>query len=396
MPDRALPSSKLARLAELGGLLLIAFELLRIAVKAARLQWDFRVYLAAARAALAGLDPYRLENLIAVSRHAVPLPFLYPPLGLLPFLPLALLPGRVALAAWLSLKVSLLVALVILWKRVFVPRAGWFAIAAVAVFGSNAAALWDLRSGNVGLVEAFLLWAALACYVRGRRGAFAALVVAAAMFKLAPAVFLLLLLVPAGGQPARPRLLGAALGALLVLVLAPLWVGPLAHGREFLTNLGGDFPVGEANPSALAFFQTLLRPAGSTALSGAAALCWAAYVGLLLLVSARGLRALWRAQDPCAWAVAAVALYLLISPRPMAYGFVLGGGALVALIRHAAPGALARAGLVAIVSAQGVLWALQWQWPGMVTSHAPWLVLLALWLAALAAPRPGDLQARID
>jgi hypothetical protein len=109
-------------------------------------------------------------------------------------------------------------------------------------------------------------------------------------------------------------------------------------------------------------------------------------------VSARGLIALWRKADPCAWTIAAVALDLLLSPRPMAYGFVLGGGAVVALIRHVAPGAMTRAGLVAIAVAQGVLWAFQQPWTGTIAAHAPFLVLLALWLLALAAPRPGSLQ----
>jgi alpha-1,2-mannosyltransferase len=392
MRDRAASSSTLLRIANALGVAVVAAELLRIAVRGVRLQWDFKIYLEAARAAARGLDPYRIESLVEVARRPVSLPFLYPPVALLPFLALASVPLPAALALWMALKVFLLAFLVILWKRVFVPGASWFTIALVSVFASNAAALWDLRSGNVALIEAALTWSGLACYVAGRRGAFAALVVLAALFKLAPAAFLLLLLVPTRGQPPRPKLFALALGALAALVFVPLVVGPGAHWSGFLGGLGGDFPVGEANPSLLALLVSVLRSPGGATLPPLALALWAACVVALLALSARGLRALWRDQDPCAWAIAAVALDLLVSPRPMAYGFVLGGGAVVALIRRVATGALARAGLVVIAVAQGVLWAFQQPWTGTIAAHAPFFVLLALWLLALVNPRPGRLQ----
>jgi hypothetical protein len=374
---------------ELLGTAAVAALVLKSALRALHLQWDFRVYLAAARAALLGLDPYRVESLARVSARPVTLPFLYPPIALVPFTLLARLPEPVALAAWMGVKLVLLAGLVVLWKRVFVPGASWLLVAAVAVLGSNGAALWDLRAGNVALVEAFLVWSALAFWVRGRRGAFAALVVLAALFKLAPAAFLLLLLVPAGGQRPRPDLFVPSL-----VLLAALTFGPLAFlgWRGFLGRLGGDFPVGEANPSALALLVSYLRAPGETGVPRLALLLWSAFALGLLSLSWGGLRRLWRAQDPCAWAIAAVALDLLLSPRPMAYGFVLGGGALVALIRYIAPGALARAGLAAIAVAQGILGALQQPWTGTLLVHAPFLLLLALWLLARFAPRCGEMQ----
>jgi alpha-1,2-mannosyltransferase len=383
-------------LARFLGTLAVAAYVARVAWRAARLQWDFKVYLEAAHAAAQGLDPYRVENLVAVSGRPVSLPFLYPPVALLPFLALARLPETAALALWMGLKILLLAGLVVLWKRVFVPRASWFLVALVTVFGSNGAALWDLRSGNVALVEAALIWSALAFWVRGRRGAFAALVVLAALFKLAPAAFLLLLLVPAGGQRPRPGLCALALAALGLLAFGPLLVGPASGWRGFLGGLGGDFPVGEANPSALALLVTYLRAPGEGGVPQWALVLWAAFVVALLIASLGGLRRLWRAQDPCAWAIAAVALYLLVSPRPMAYGFALGGGALVGLILHVAPGALARWGLAAIATAQGILWSFQQPWAGTLAVHAPFLVLLALWLLARFAPAGRRLQAAPD
>ncbi|MEP7028719.1 MAG: glycosyltransferase 87 family protein [Candidatus Eisenbacteria bacterium] len=387
MRDRTAATGLILRLANLAGGLAVAGYTGFMAARGVRLQWDFRVYLAAAQAAHAGLDPYVVENLVRVSGRPVPLAFLYPPAALLSFLALAAMPQPVALALWMSFKLLLLAGLVVLWKRVFVQDAGWFPLALVAVFGSNAAALWDLRSGNVALVEAALIWSALACFVAGRRRGFAALIVIAAVCKLAPALFLLLLLVPTSGQRARPKLLAAALAALGAIVFVPMWMGPAATWRGFLGASYGAFPVNEANPSALGFLVE--RFGGVTP---AVVALWLAYLAALALLLARPLRRLARERDACAWAIAAVAIYLAAHPRPMAYGWVLGGGALVALIRAAAPGGLARAGLVALVLAQGVLWAFQQPWTGTLAGYMPVILLLALAALAAAAPRSGILQ----
>ena len=378
----------LERAVNLLGVTLVLAELLRIATRGVRLQWDFRVYLEAARAALAGFDPYRVENLIGISGRPIPLPFLYPPAALAPFLALAALQEPAALALWMGLKVLLVTFLVVLWKRVFVPRAGWFTVALVAVFGSNAAALWDLRSGNVALVEAALIWGGLACFVAGRRRAFAALIVLAATFKLAPAAFLLLLLVPTRGARARPGLLAAAVLALGAIVFLPLAAGPAAHWRGFLGgSLGGAFPVGAANPSGFAYLAERLGGVSALVIG-----CWLGWLLGLGLLSGGTLRALGRAGDARAWSIAAVALYMVAHPRPMAYGWVLAGGALVALIRAGAPTPIARAGLVLLVCGQGLLWALQIASDAPIVVYAPVLFGAGLWLLASLQGAAGILQ----
>ena len=362
--------------------------LVRAAVRSAHLQWDFRVYLEAAHAARAGLDPYVLENLHAVSGKPALLPFLYPPAALLPFLALSTLPESAALALWAGFKVALASFLVVLWKRVFLPGAPWSVLALVAVFGANAAALWDVRSGNVGLVEAALVWAGLAGFVRGRPTLFATLVVLAATFKLAPAAFLLLLLVPVDGGRPRPGLFALALAAVVAIAFLPVHVGPAAHWHNVLHVVPGALPAGEANPSVLAFLAERLRAPGGPALSPLALALWAGYAIALLAVSARGLRSL----DACGLALASVGLFLLLSPRPMAYGWVIGGGTLVALVRRAVPGEPARAALTVLVVFQGALWAAWNPLSGALAAQLPWVVLLLLWLLARFAQAPGRMQ----
>jgi hypothetical protein len=241
-------------------LALIAAIVVMHVVAVARLQWDFHVYLRAVRIALRGWDPYSLSSAAQGGRPL--LPFVYPPITLAFFMPLALLPAKAAAAVWIALKAALLAGLIVTWWR-FVPRAGLVTVAVLGVFGWNAAALRDLEAGNMAIVEAALLWGAFACYVAGRRGPFAALVVVAACFKLAPAAYLLLLLVPAGDRPPRPAMLAAALVALAALVAGPYLIPPVSGWEPFFAHLPRSAGLGDSNPSGLALFARGLVQVGT-------------------------------------------------------------------------------------------------------------------------------------
>src|SRR5262249_36703490 len=221
-PSHAAPTAAAAwprlRLAfEIVGVALIALDLGVFAARNVTLQGDFRTYVAAAKAAWLGLDPYRPDVLGSVAGRGVA-PFGYPPVALAPFVAIGSLPYGLAATVWIVGKLALLAGLVGLWLRVFAPEAGLLPLALVAVFGWNAAALWDVRAGNVAIVECALVWSALACFVRGRRSAFAALVVVAACFKLLPAMFLLLLLVPAAESAPSLRRFAAAIAAWVAVI----------------------------------------------------------------------------------------------------------------------------------------------------------------------------------
>jgi len=380
--------SRLRGGADILGAACVLAALVYYASRGAHLQWDAKIYLAAARAARAGLDPYVLTHLTLAPGRPAALPFLYPPVALSPFLLLAQLPVPRALALWMTLHAALLVGLVVVWRRFFMPRVPWSALALVALFGSNAAALWDLRAGNVALVEALLLWTAFACFAAGRRRAFAALVVAASVFKLAPAVFLLLLLVPTARAKARPLLFAGALVGLCALVGGPFLIGPAAAWRGFLANLPSGFPVGDANPSAWAAIESGARAfvADAAWRERIVPLAWAAYAAALLAASAPWLRGAWRAGDPVRWTMGATVLYLLLAPRPMAYGFVLAGAPLL----YFAPGVFRRGGgalaFAALVSAQGLLAALSMPFGGAFGLYGAFLVLAGVWAVVLAGP----------
>jgi hypothetical protein len=379
-----------------GGLLLIALYVGTVAYHAMPVQGDFRIYLDAARAAMAGLDPYRLEDLSRAAGRPIDIGFVYPPAVLPPFIALSALPEATPFALWMALKLLCLVGLVMLWRRLVPRTVPVFALALVAAFGFNATALWDLRMGNIALIESTLIWAGLACYVAGRLFWFAALVTAAAVFKLAPIALLVLLLVPGGNAKPRPRLFIAAVAAFIAIVWGPLLVPPASRWHVLLGVLQGDAPTGEANPSAFALMLALARDfvpeprAIAIALAG-----WITLGALLVGGSARFLRATWRSGNRTAIAMAAVSLFVILHPRPMAYGFI----PLLPAPLYFAPrpltgraGALALAGLLCV---QGISSALRSPASGTVLAHAPALLAILLWAlvvvrseAGAGAPRP--------
>src|SRR5262245_8958528 len=98
------------------GVSLIALYLGVFASRNVTIQGDFRTYLLAARAAVAGLDPYRPEDLAALAGRGT-VPFVYPPITLLAFVPLAKLSFGAAAALWMGLKISLLAGLIGMWLK---------------------------------------------------------------------------------------------------------------------------------------------------------------------------------------------------------------------------------------------------------------------------------------
>ena len=372
--------------------LLLAY-VIQYAVRTRTQQWDTGTYHLAARAALAGLDPYSMEHLSSMAGGKVVFyPFVYPPIGLLPFIGLAMLPLAKALTLWISLKVVLLVGLVLLWRRV-APEIEWLPLAISAVFGFGASALWDLRAGNVGIVEAVLVWLGLAAFVRGKRGAFSAWIIAASCFKLAPAVFLLLWLAPTADRRANLKhfvISGLVLGT---LVWGPLWIGPAAHWSGFLSNVSEMFPVGPSNPSILALILTYARPAaGSEALAQSIAIGgWLVIALVILAISARWLLATWHARDARRWVFTAVWLYALLAPRPMAYGFVLAAIAPLALLPRFLDGSVGRLIVACVLCVHGVLVAADRPPATTWMQFTPVLLALTLWLLVLAGaePRPA-------
>ncbi|MBN1759019.1 MAG: DUF2029 domain-containing protein [Chitinispirillaceae bacterium] len=228
-----------------------------------RSQWDFRVYYYAAKAFLAGNNPYDLTVLREVAGRDDMYNFVYPPLTLVLFVPLTLLGFAGATVSFLLLKTVLFFCLITIWCRCFLKEkkiGGIFLL--FLLFGFNAAVFEDLKVGNISIIEQILLWGGLCCYVSGKYIRFGILVSAAASFKLLPIVFLLLLLFT--DYPKRYlytvtffMLFAAVLGS-TAIVQPALFQGFLANSSQVIGEGGA------SNPSLFTLVRIVLQRIGET------------------------------------------------------------------------------------------------------------------------------------
>jgi len=342
--------------------------------------WDTETYWYAASAAIAGLNPYDSADLSRLAHRTVGMPFLYPPATLLLFVPLTLLPVLQAAELWALAKVALLFSLFRIWRSRFLRSVHPILLLAAVVFAYNAAAVWDLKTGNIAILESILLWAGFNAYVGGRRAEFAAWVVAASLFKLFPIVFLLLLLAPSRSGLRDGRLALWAFAAWALVVFVPVFVGP-AWARDYVHQLPAERPWGTASPSALGLIDML---SGEKTTPLQAFGLWAGYALVLIACSVPVLRRLMRRGDDAERVMAAAVLFVLLMPRTMAYSYLL---ALAPSFALGAPMLRRLGGFFAvggILMAQALLApALRFDYRNPWLANLPFLMLLGLWVAFL-------------
>jgi len=393
----------------LTGMLVVAIAgyLVRMAVN----PLDFHTYYFAAAAERLGLNPYSIEALSTVARKTVA-PFLYPPVTFALFVPFTLLPLVTAAQVWLGLKLVMVAALIVVWKRWFLRDTSLALIVLVAFLGFNCAMLWDLTTGNVSVPEQFLLWTAFACYVQERRGWFVVLLAVASVFKFLPIAFLGLLFVPSKRHRQSIGLAVAGCAGFAAIVLLPGWLGlEWAHG--FVPTVPTERPLGEIAPGALGLLETWIGPvewSGGHWNKGAgfrisgnhtpdwALVLWVVYLAILLFTSRSWLRQIASRRDPALSVAVASLAFALISPRMMVYSYVLLAAPALFLVRRFFP-PWAQAIAITLFVVQGVLFFLR----GMTALRIPmasyavsvvlmnwsFLVALGLWVALALSARAG-------
>jgi hypothetical protein len=373
------------RLRPVAAILVVAVCAVYVAL-GARQPWDFETYFFAAKALREGLDPYRLASLSAAAGRPVGLPFLYPPAILLPFLPLSLLPVEAAGYVWLAIQCLLAIVLVRLWRAHFIPDAPADLLVLTALLGFNAALLWALRTGNLALFEASLLWGGFAALKRGRLSAAAALIALGGWIKVLPLAFLSLVL----AAPARARDRARAIlvaGLVLAAVslphanLLPDWAAAVER------SLAAGRPTGEANPSLLGLLDGWT--AGGTWLAGpgkrTALGLYAAFGAAILAFSARPFGRLRREGATPGWIMLGVLAWLLISPRVMVYSWVMAVPPAIYVIRRHIGGQPLRSLAYGCVVLQGFARFLPGP-PPRALHGLSFFLLLGLWGIAVAAP----------
>jgi len=357
----------------------------------ARQPWDFQIYYYASSAYRSGLDPYSTTALSVVAGKHVELPFLYTPATLVLFTPWTALPLQTAAMLWLAFKAALVVGLIFLWHREFLKNTSYLTLVAVSLLGFDLAVLWDLRTGNVAIVEAVLLSAGVAAYARGRFLVTACCIGLASVFKLTPVLLLGVLTLPPG--PPRRRLARVLIG--LAFPTAAILLPP-GLSSEWVASIWrsiADTPHTQVNPSSFAVVGGI---AGALELPSTVAPVFTGALYLLyctaVLVLSLGM--LLRCRTLLERALLVVLLWLLLSPRLMIYSYTMAIVPTIYAIESRIPGGPARWVAVAAILAEGMIRLLPGQSPGW-TAPMPLLVLWGAWFVWLRG-RPGPERIRIS
>lgn len=291
---------RLARFERLAPVVFVVATLLQAAVilrQPATFQWDLVAYARGVSLSAAGLNPYDATLVIAPPAGsevtgAGHLPFVYPPHTLLLFRILFAGGFRAAYVAFLVVKVTLLFGAARAWTLGWIRREdrALFPLFALAAF--NGCASVDLAAGNVATYEAFFLALGFIFFVRGRRWAFAACVLAASVFKLAPLGLLVALAFERRRDGARA--LAVTTGVVFALACIAVAVAPTLHHAFFdaVTGLTGSaHERAFQNPSSREFAGdvgvVLASQAGAARRIGSAS--YLAWVCVVALVSAGAL-----------------------------------------------------------------------------------------------------------
>jgi len=280
------------------------------------LQGDLRIYRAAALAYAEGRDPYAPGALVGAGGRVQALPFVYPPVALPLMRPLLLLDARTTSLVFFTLKMVAAAFLVVLWRRAFFPDdLGGACLYLVCALGYAQTIKMDLRAGNISVFEQVLIWVGIVAFLRGRPWICAALIGAAALFKLTSAALLVILLVDR-----RRRCVAAALTVAcglaavhgLSAALRPDLFGAFLRSAAALDDRG------QTNPASLALIrdglERLVREPGSEHLD------WIVYGGWVLLIGLASLSGARRQELPGALECFA---YALAAPRFKDYSYIL-------------------------------------------------------------------------
>ncbi len=304
------------------------------------LQWDFTSYYYAAKAALAGANPYDAETVSAFAQKAIA-PYGYHPFTLPPFMLLSLPPFAVATRIFLALKIISLVLLLLIWKKIFLKNEAGLGFFVLCLLGYNTAFFIDLRCGNIALFEQLLLWVAFWAYLHNRLAAFCLLVLLAALFKLQP-LFFLCLIVFCDDRKKIPY--GIATLAAFILLNGAAWLmRPDLFAGYLRSASQGLQEGGIMNPSTLNLAREVTRlvcahPTPSSMWLGGLS----GYVLIVIVVVSLSLRAIPKIQalksaERRRWLVFLLCfVYALVCPRFKNYSFILLLAPTYAVIRHSA------------------------------------------------------------
>lgn len=287
-------------------------------------QWDFKTYYYAAKAYAGGDNPYSLADLVRLSSGRVHHYFVYPPVTLPLFLPLALFDYHTAAAVFLALKAGALVVLILIWRRLFAQEPyALLVLFVLCAVGYRFAIARDFQAGNVSCLEQVLIWSGLLCFLRKRPVAFSVLIACSALFKITSLLFLLLPLLDRDRRSITAALASAT--AFFSLNAISFALQP-ALRDDFVKNMIYLDERGTLNPSAFSVIRELINAPSlwtgwpAAALAGALYLCFVGAMVIGTYYLARGFD--FRSHRPVL-VMLVLFLYALIVPRFKSYAYIL-------------------------------------------------------------------------
>lgn len=292
-------------------------------------QTDFKIYYYAAKAYTDGHNPYDPKVLFAMAQVPTHNKFVYPPFTLPFFRLFSIIKYEPAFFVFLSLKILLLAGLIYLWAKKLLQKDADFLFYVFCLLGYNSAIFLDVIASNVSIVEQFVLWLGFYFLLSRRPIPFCACVLAAALFKITPILFLFLVWIIDFEKKRKYAYFFGTATVFSFILLASYVIHPLPF-KSFISNSMEIDERGIINPSTLAIlkdaFDLLAIKTGATVphfvpsvvflfvISGILFLSWRSYTGMKFLNGA------YREKSAIFFACL---VYALILPRFKDYSYIL-------------------------------------------------------------------------
>lgn len=281
-------------------------------------QWDLKVYFNAPLDLARGLNPYENTQ------------FVYPPLtlNLFKIFP-ALFTYDQFYWLFLSFKIILFAALLVIWKKEFLRKTSIGLFSIFVCLGFYATFLLDFRAGNISVIETLLVFIAFCFYIRERYLVFSALIIICACFKITPIFFLALLIVGQREKHWKTFVFGCFL--FILYGFANFIVYPSLAWDFVIQATSRTSESGFICPSSLSFLSALLnQSAEAFGFSFSKPLIlslYAFFACALLLISWKRLGNGLNAQTPKVTRTFSilfiVLVYVLIMPRMKDYAYMI-------------------------------------------------------------------------
>ena len=300
--------------------------ILHISAHQDQYQWDFRTHREAGKIMASGANPYEAGNLFPKARTGFL--YTYPPVTLFFYRLFAIPAYKTAFHIFLIAKFLILIGLIFFWRKSFLKEDGGVLFYVFCLLAFNSTIFLDMIAGNINLVQQALLWLGFSFYIKGKLKLFCLFTLLAAVFKITPIFFLVILLL-SDAKDKYKYFFGAAavfLAYLLIqYIIAPdLFTGFVKNALVVVGEKGGVVP--STYKLIAGIFESLAKMAGAKIPKAFAAAVFCIIAAMVVYFS---YKACLRLKQPtfenrAMLEVFMVSLvYALIQPRFKDYGYIL-------------------------------------------------------------------------